>query len=97
MRKAQIAEDWDWYIEAIDTYIAENGYNPALAKNKFDALLEGKKDTISAYIWAEEMVKKDWDSLIFTSSTDPQTTFIEEEKKLRQLTSMDKSPPSTQL
>ena len=62
MRKAQIAEDWDWYIEAIDTYIAENGYNPALAKNKFDALLEGKKDTISAYIWAEEMVKKDWDN-----------------------------------
>jgi hypothetical protein len=43
------------------------------------------------------MVKKDWESLIFTSSTDPQTTSMEEEKKLRQLTSMDKSPPSTQL
>jgi hypothetical protein len=43
------------------------------------------------------MVKKDWESLISTSSTDPQTTSMEEDKKLRQLTSMDKSPPSTQL
>jgi thiol-disulfide isomerase/thioredoxin len=62
MRKAQIAEDWDWYIETIDTYTAENGYTPALADMKFNALLEGKKDKIGAYVWAEEMVKKDWDN-----------------------------------
>jgi len=62
LRKAQIAEDWNGYIEAVDSYTSANGYNAALADMKFNALLEGKNDKIGAYVWAEEMVKKDWDN-----------------------------------
>lgn len=62
LRKAEIEEDWDRYITAIDEFTAEYGENPTLADMKFNALLTGKKDNAAAYAWAEEIVEADWDN-----------------------------------
>lgn len=61
LRNASENEDWDGYIEAIDSFTAEYGENPQLANMKFNALLTGKQDTNAAYALAEEIVQADWD------------------------------------
>ncbi len=61
LRIAQIDEDWDTYISAIDAFTAEYGDNLQLAEMKFNALLIEKKDMKVAYAWAETMVKAHWD------------------------------------
>ena len=62
LRKAQIDEDWDGYINTIDAFTAEYGPDPSLADMKFNALLTGKNDKAAAYAWAEEIVEADWDN-----------------------------------
>jgi len=60
LRNASNNEDWDGYIEAIDSFTAEYGDNAQLSNMKFNALLTGKQDTTAAYALAEEIVKADW-------------------------------------
>ena len=62
LRRAQLDEDWDGYINAIDTFTAEYGENSRLAAMKFNALLTGKKDKTAAYMWGEEILKSNWDN-----------------------------------
>ena len=62
LRNASNNEDWDGYIEAIDSFTAEYGENTQLANMKFNALLSGKQDKVAAYALAEEIVEADWDS-----------------------------------
>jgi thiol-disulfide isomerase/thioredoxin len=61
-RKAMENNNWDEWISAIDTFTAKYGDNDNLSKEKFHALLTGKKDKEAAYAWAETMVKADWDN-----------------------------------
>ena len=62
LRKAQLDEDWDGYINSIDTFTAEYGENSRLAAMKFNALLTGKKDKAAAYTWSEEILKFNWNN-----------------------------------
>tara|TARA_B100000959_G_scaffold68598_1_gene72648 strand:+ start:877 stop:2061 length:1185 start_codon:yes stop_codon:yes gene_type:complete len=68
LRKTQESGDWDAYISAIDTFIAEYGNNSQLDDMKFMALLTGKKDKAAAYAWANQMMKNNWDSAMAMNS-----------------------------
>ncbi len=62
LRKAQMNEEWDACIEAIDNFTAKYGGNSQIAWIKFETLLNGKKDKAAAYTWAKTMAKDEWDN-----------------------------------